>query len=203
MNSMQRSDGLDFLDPLARDKPSSVGERLETSCKSEHHALQQTSMRYIGKWMPIQNAFEIRNETQPARNLSQATKEDAGTRHLATRAQVFRIARIADYSFGRNAAQSKPRGSQASRTDHHVSRTRDLFEMGCDFHHRSISLQFGGEAAKPLNVARAKHHAFNERRKAASTAGTYITGCSNDEERRSRGFSPLLYTQSPDALNNQ
>ena len=40
MDSMQCSDGLDFLDPLPRDEPSSLGERLETSRQGEGHAFE-------------------------------------------------------------------------------------------------------------------------------------------------------------------
>ncbi len=78
MDSMQGSDGLDFLDSFPRNESSSLGERLETSRQGEGHAFEQTSMGHIGEWMPIQNAFEIGHETQPARNLSQTTKERLG-----------------------------------------------------------------------------------------------------------------------------
>ena len=40
MDSMQCSDGLDFLDPLARDEPSPLGERLETSRQGQGHAFE-------------------------------------------------------------------------------------------------------------------------------------------------------------------
>ena len=40
MDSMQGCDGLDFLDPLPRDEPSTLGERLETSLQGEGHALE-------------------------------------------------------------------------------------------------------------------------------------------------------------------
>ncbi len=67
-------------------------------------------MGYIGEWMPIQNAFEIGHETQPARNLSQATEEDSGARHIGARTEVFRVTRIADDGFGCYAAQLKGGG---------------------------------------------------------------------------------------------
>lgn len=40
MNSMQISDGLDFLYSLSRDEPSPLGERLESPRKSEGHAFE-------------------------------------------------------------------------------------------------------------------------------------------------------------------
>ena len=64
-------------------------------------------MGHIRDWMPIQNAFEIGHETQPARNLPQSTKEDSGVAHIAAGTEVFRVARIANDGLGRNAAQAK------------------------------------------------------------------------------------------------
>jgi hypothetical protein len=40
MDSMCGSDGLDFLDPIPRDKPSPLRERLETSRHGEGHAFE-------------------------------------------------------------------------------------------------------------------------------------------------------------------
>jgi hypothetical protein len=98
-------------------------------------------MGYIREWMPIQNAFEIGYETQTARNLSQATKEDPGARHIGSRTEVFRVTRIADDGFGCYAAQLKGWGRNASRADHDVGRILDLFETGCDFYLNSIRFQ--------------------------------------------------------------
>ena len=64
-------------------------------------------MGHIREWMPIQNAFEIRHETQSTRNLSQTTKEDSGAINSPRGTQVFRVARIANDGLGGNAAQVK------------------------------------------------------------------------------------------------
>jgi hypothetical protein len=40
MDSMQGSDGLDFLDPLPHNESSPLGERLETSRQGEGHAFE-------------------------------------------------------------------------------------------------------------------------------------------------------------------
>ena len=40
MDSMQCSNGLDFLDSFARNEPAPLGERLETSCQSQGHAFE-------------------------------------------------------------------------------------------------------------------------------------------------------------------
>src|SRR5664279_3194748 len=98
-------------------------------------------MGHLGEWMPIQNALEIGHKTQPARNLSQATKENSGAGHIGARTEVFRVARIADDRLGCYAAQLKGGGSHASRADYDVGRIWDLFETGCDFYLSSIRFQ--------------------------------------------------------------
>lgn len=180
---MQCGDGLDFLDPLSRDEPSPLGERLETPCQSQGHAFEQTSMGHVREWMPIQNALQIGHETQPVWNLSHASEEDSSARHIAVRTQVFGVAGIANDGFGRNAAKTKGRRSQARRANHDVGLMRGLFETGCDFYGRSIRLQLGGEGAEPFRVACAKYYAFDEWRQASGTAGTHIPCCSNNEKR--------------------
>src|SRR5208337_619226 len=108
-------------------------------------------------------------------------------------------ARIANDGLGPNAAQAKRWEREARRADRDVDATRDLLDTDCDFYYRSISLQLGGEDAEPLRVARAKHHAFDQRRQAAGTARTHVPCCSNDEERRSRDLPSFQCTHLPDA----
>src|SRR5580692_5592502 len=132
-------------------------------------------MGYIREWMPIQNAFEIGHETQPTRDLSQATKEDSGEWHIGARTEVFRVTRIADDGFGCYAAQLKGGGRHAGRADRDIGRIWDLIETCCDFYLGSIGLQLGCKSLKPLRIASAKNHAFDERRQAAGIAGTHIS----------------------------
>src|ERR1019366_6393081 len=82
-------------------------------------------------------------------------------------------------------------------------RKRELLETRCDVYLGSISLQLGGEGVQPLRITRAKHNAFGERRQAASTARTHISGCSNDQERGSADLPPLHCAHFPDALDNE
>src|SRR5712691_1433675 len=117
-------------------------------------------MGYVREWMPIQNAFEIRHETQSSRNLSQATKEDSRAITIAACIQVFRITRIANDGSGRNAAQLKRSGCEARNADHDVGRKWGVLETGNYLYLGSIRLQFGCQGAQPLRVARAKQHAF-------------------------------------------
>src|SRR5215469_10206937 len=107
MDAMPRSDRFDFLHPLSGNESSSQGERLELAFQRQGHALKKTSVSHIGEWMPIQNSAEIRRETQSARDLPQAAKEDRGSRHPHVRMQVFRIPGVANNRFRRNATQQK------------------------------------------------------------------------------------------------
>ena len=53
IDSMPCGNGIDFLNPLRSDEPSSLREGLETAVQSKNHAFKETSMDHIGEWMPI------------------------------------------------------------------------------------------------------------------------------------------------------
>src|SRR5260370_22022557 len=106
---MPRSNGFNLLDPLLRDKPSSLREGLVPALQSESHAFEQTSVDHIGKRMPIQNSVKIRRETQSTGDLSQTSEEDFGAKHLRACRQALRAAGIADDRIGCDPAPQKRR----------------------------------------------------------------------------------------------
>src|SRR5947209_6232512 len=106
---MPRCNGLDLLNPFPRDEPSPLGEGLEPALQRKGHAFEQTSVNYIGKWMPIQNSMKIRRESQSARDLSQTSEEDFSATHLRVGREVLRVTRIANDGVWRDAAQQKRR----------------------------------------------------------------------------------------------
>jgi hypothetical protein len=66
-------------------------------------------MDHIGERMAIQNSMKIRRELHSASDLSQASEEDCGAKHLRPWRQVLRVARITNECMRRNAAQKKRR----------------------------------------------------------------------------------------------
>ena len=101
--------------------------------------------------------MKIRRESQSASDLSQASKEDFGARHLRVWRQVLRITCIANNGLGRDAAQQKRRRRQTRRADHDIGLGGEslaivfqkivLLEIGRDLHLNSIGLQLRGEPA--------------------------------------------------------
>src|SRR5260370_6893196 len=131
---MPRSNGFNLLDPLLRDKPSSLREGFVPALQSESHGIEQTSVDHIGKRMPIQNSVKIRRETQSPGDLSQTSEEDFGARHLRAWRQVLRVAGIADDCMGCDPAQQKRRRCKTRRANHDVGLYRELPKIGRDLH---------------------------------------------------------------------
>jgi len=85
-------------------------------------------MDHIGEWMPIQNSTKIRREPQSARDLSQTSEEDFGSRHLRTWRQSSDN-RIANDGVGRDASQQKRRRRQTRRADHDIGLCGEPWEI--------------------------------------------------------------------------
>ena len=194
--------GLHLLDPLWSDESSSLREGLEPALQRKGHAFEQTSVNHIGEWMPIQNSMKIRREPQSARDLSQASEEDSGARHLRVRGEILRVARIANDCVGRDASQQKRRRRQTGRADDDVGLGGEspdvvLEEISRDLHLNSISLQLDDKSAQSLHVARTEQHTSHERSQTTGTAGTHIPGCSNDKQGRSAEVPVLQRAHLP------
>src|SRR5207237_6997725 len=154
---MPSSNGLNLLDALRSDRPSSLRERFEPALQRKSHTLEQTSMDHIGERMPIQNPTEIRRKPQSASDLSQTSEEDRSAKHLRGWRQVLRVACIANERVRRDPAQQKRRGGQTGRADHEVRLCGETLEIRRDLHLNPITfelggLQLGGEPAYPLHV---------------------------------------------------
>src|SRR6266849_1717188 len=104
IDSMPCRNCLHLLDPLGSDGPSSLREGFEPALESERDAFEQTSVDDIGERMPIQNSMKIRREPLSARDLSQASEEDLGVRHLRRWRQVLGVARITNNCARRDPA---------------------------------------------------------------------------------------------------
>ena len=199
---------LHLLDPLWSNESSSLREGLEPALQRKGHAFQQTSVNHIGEWVPIQNSMKIRREPQSACDLSQASEEDSGARHLRVRGEILRVARIANDCVGRDPSQQKRRRRQTRRADDDVGLGGEsldvvLEEISRDLHLNSIALQLGSKPAKSLQVARAEQHALHERRQTTGAAGAHIPGCSNDKQGRSAKVLAFQRAHLLDALNDE
>ena len=179
---MPCSNGLNLLDPLRSDEPTSLREGFEAGFQSKSHTFEQTSMDHIGEWMAIEDSAEIWHERHSASDLSQTSKEDFGVRHLGAGREVLRVAGIANDGLGRDPAQQKRRGRETRGTDHEVGLGRESLEIACNLYLNSMGFQLRCKPAQSLQVARAEQHAPDEGRQTTGAAGPHISCCTNDEQ---------------------
>src|SRR5579863_2954433 len=104
IDPMPCCDGLDFVNPLGSDEASSLRKRLEAALQSKSHPFEQTAVSHVGEWMPIEDSAKIGRETQSPRDLSEASEEYAGSRHVRAGGQVLRVPCIANNGLGCDAA---------------------------------------------------------------------------------------------------
>ena len=103
----------------------------------------------------------------------------------------------------RNVAEQKRRRRGTRRADHNVGFPRESFEIGRNLPLHSIGFQLGGEPVQPSHVARAGRHASHLPRQTSSAASAHISGCSNNEQRRSVKVPDLLTAHPLDALDDE
>jgi hypothetical protein len=96
MDSVAGGDFLDLVDAGLGDEASSLGEGFEAALEGQGHAFKEASVGHVGERMAIQDAIEIRRESHSARDLSEASEEDFGVRHLCVGRQVLWVASITD-----------------------------------------------------------------------------------------------------------
>src|SRR5712671_308359 len=66
-----------------------------------------------------------------------------------------------------------------------------------------MNIELGGELAESLDISSAEHHTLHEGCQTTGAAGTYVAGCSHDEQCRFAEASTLHRAHLPDALNDE